>query len=1193
MVDTGASISILPRHLADHLEPKIEEDHIRLQGLVGRIEASGYVTLPIPLPVPYNPPAKMWIAELEQNFAIIGMDFLKGRNLTIDLDSPAMEQVHQGKTYRVPLLTGKNRKPGREWKEMLEEQARENQKLRKENNRKAKAREADKTKIPLSECKCETVIDRYPGLLEEPDYKKPRKHSKILDVQSINPELPVAPFRSYKKKLNHYERDLLRTKLKEMTDKGILEKVATLTYSSPITLRKKKSGEMRICVNYKVFNSLTQDLYFPLPNPQSLTEEIKAQHVIFSTVDLKSAYYSLPLSERAANLCGIVVDGLGSYKPRVTMFGMKQAPSKFQELAEEVIEGLESFCFVYLDDFLIYSKSEEEHRLHLDRLFERLDKWGLYVNREKCTFGVSELTYLGYTIGRNGISPKENPMGSLQEMKPPKDVKKLRSFLGAIGYYRRFIPHLAETLEPLYKLLQGRKPGSKAKIELSEKEEKARQAAIQALGKAVELQYEDPELPMVITSDASKSHMGGVLEQFASQKDRTTTRPLAFFSSRLPPSVKERSAFNAELTALHRTMRHFKERIRHRPLIIRTDHKALVNALQNVTGDHSPVEDRMLVYIKEYNPIEVLHIEGSQNIVADMLSRPPDEEEEKLEITKWKEGGEAQITLVEEEEEEVGTTIDPKLFETRKGEIAEEMRTHVFEEGMSQSHKKAGDTTLQGVTYKCTPGSFSVWVPKSLRPYVWSAIHRTIHQGVETTLENIRKAYYWPGMKQDVDEWTRCCPQCQEQKVVRYQKTALKNFPGNEGRMEIIHVDTVGPLTESEGFKYLLTCKDRGTGFLVACPIRDKTAREVATNFERTFIAVFGPPAIIVSDNGTEFVNAIFRQLLKKNGIQHRRTTPYHPQANGLVERCHRELRRCVRILEQPEQWVQHLPYWVLQMNNSSSDRNSFSAHQRTFGQAGRIPGHVNFLPEWDSQQVTTENTEVFQELMSHHKKKKRPLKTVEEYIDRRLYLSDFAYVKNENRTCKLKKVWLGPYRILKREEKYFTLLIKGKGKNVSIDRLKSARMMQDSTTTPSRTSDSGDTTTSSETTEVERTARYNLRPKRRTNFKNFAGPLRRAITSSETETDQLFSETYTTHDENSTSEEGETWQKWKTKPWLCRVGRGKGHNKTLDNDGVYQSSREGGNSVVGAKQNKRATDVISSSAATARLCSLDRNESK
>ena len=201
-----------------------------------------------------------------------------------------------------------------------------------------KARQKDERRKPLSECNCQTVIDRYPELLEEPNYKKPPKHNKVLDVQGINPGEKVAPFRSYKKRLNQYERELLRKKLKEMTDRGILEKVATLAYSSPITLRKKKNGEMRVCVNYKTFNALTSDLYYPLPNPHTLTEEIKAHHVIFSSVDLKSAYYSLPLSERTADLCGIIVDGLGSYRPLVTQMGMKQAPALFQELAKEVIE---------------------------------------------------------------------------------------------------------------------------------------------------------------------------------------------------------------------------------------------------------------------------------------------------------------------------------------------------------------------------------------------------------------------------------------------------------------------------------------------------------------------------------------------------------------------------------------------------------------------------------------------------------------------------------------------------------------------------------------------------------------------------------------------------------------------------------------------------------------------------------------
>ena len=189
------------------------------------------------------------------------------------------------------------------------------------------------------------------------------------------------------------------------------------------------------------------------------------------------------------------------------------------------------------------------------------------------------------------------------------------------------------------------------------------------------------------------------------------------------------------------------------------------------------------------------------------------------------------------------------------------------------------------------------------------------------------------------------------------------------------------------------------------------------------------------------------------------------------------------------------------------------------FGQAGRIPGHVQFPPDGTEQQVTAENTEIFQELMTHHKKRKRPLKTVKSYVDRRLFETEFVYVKNEKRGGKNKNVWLGPYRILKREEKYFTLLMRNKEKNVTIDRLKTARMMTEES--PSQTGTSESEETSGTSTDQEKAPTYNLRPNRRRNFRQLVGVIGRSESETEGESEQLFSSesTSTTETESTESE--------------------------------------------------------------------------
>ena len=492
--------------------------------------------------------------------------------------------------FKIPLFKGAEALPPLDWeKKQSKNSSFESIAICGENNNNSPS-QCVKQKIEIkqlisSENPYRRKLSQFPSLLEPANYQNKPAHNVILDVEPIDSEGNIPPFRVYKKTLNAGERKIVREKLTEWVERGILVKQSAGSYTSPISLVPKKNGETRLCVNYRNFNSRTRDLYYPLPSPFSLIETLSNRHKVFSSLDLKDAYFSLPLSQRTSELCGIMVDGVGSFKPRVAMFGMKQAPAKFQELASLVIEGLENNTFVYLDDFLVFSESEQEH---LEKLFSRLQLFGLHVNEKKCVLGANELDFLGFHISADGVTPLVDKVEALKKLSSPTTIKELRSFLGAINFYRKFLPNLAEIQEPLYDRLKGKNIRSRAKITLTIEQEQARQSAIRALIDATQLQYEDTTLPLVITSDASKSHCGAVLEQFESDSLNSNLRPLAFFSSKLSAQAKVRTVFNAELTGLYKALVYFRVRVRNRPLIIRTDHSALVNAIRNITGKHSP-----------------------------------------------------------------------------------------------------------------------------------------------------------------------------------------------------------------------------------------------------------------------------------------------------------------------------------------------------------------------------------------------------------------------------------------------------------------------------------------------------------------------------------------------------------------------------------------------------------------------------
>ena len=1054
LIDTGASISIIPKKFVNKWDTT---GQIRLQGLVSHTYALGSIELTVPVNIPYNPPTKFYVVDLQQDFAILGINFLSQRELLVDTSIPSLIQQNNGTSYYTSLRRGGDPLGSSEGKELLGGEPPNNLALIPQKIDMVLDTKDKEIEWSLVAQECEKLLGDFPQLVTPGNYLEPPKHDLVLDVEPIDKKQSVSKFRAYKKPLNGLERKLVREKLMDMEKRGIIRRTAALAYSSPITLTTKKNGDIRICVNYRCFNALTKQLHYPLPNPNSIAEELRAEHVIFSNIDLRDAYFSLPLSKRTSDLCGIMVDGIGAFVPLRTMFGMKQAPAVFQQLAEQVIAGMESFIFCYLDDFLIFSSSVQEHLQHLRMLFQRLDKYGLKVNRDKCRLGVPELQFLGYNISSKGISPLQDAAKALEQREPPNDIRGLRSFLGSISYYRRFLPNLAEIVEPLNKKLQGKNVKSRARITLTKEELAARETAIQLLASATRLQYENPELPMVLTTDASKSHAGAVLEQSLNSGDFSVMVPLAFYSARLPRSTKVRSVFNAELTAMYKAIVHFRVRLRNRPLILRTDHSALKNALENVTGLHSPRELSMLNYIKEYSPV-VHYLEGSHNFVADWLSRPNSKREienGKLEAKTDSETDVEDILNIQRVMCNSEEHISPMLFDSKKEKIAKEIKKSSLEEDMEVCEKICDGVSLWGVFERKDAKNFRIWVPKSIRPLIWSKLHNILHQGGNPTLETIGKSYFWPNMEKDVIEWCRNCVICQQTKTSRYQRTALSNYPGGEERLSVVHLDTVGPLPDSNGNSYILTIKDRATGFLWASALPNKTALTVCDKFVTTFIAVCGLPSKIISDRGTEFSNNIFLSMLKKNGIKHSKTCAYNPKCNGLVERCHRDLKRAINALKDRSTWSYYLPYFTLQINNLCSDSNHFTAYQRLFGRPASIPGEILFPPQELPELISDADTEAFQTLQQFHKKVSRPLKGPQKYIDKNLMGCDFVFVKNEQTTGKDKKPWKGPFRVLSRGKKFFLIDFIKNQRNVTIDRLKVSYPLKQKSSSTSESSDS------------------------------------------------------------------------------------------------------------------------------------------
>ena len=283
---------------------------------------------------------------------------------------------------------------------------------------------------------CLAHVSSFPELTATPNYKKIPKHNFSLDIVFSND----TPITQRPRKFSIEEHGNIKHHMLDLIQRGAAVRGSS-TYVSPVVLVPKKNGGTRVCVDYTKVNSQTVPLNYPIPLIRDLVFRLQYNHSWFTVLDLREAYFSLPLTRRASRRAAIITyDGV--FKPLCTQFGLRNAPARFCEMIASMIRGLESSVFYYLDDFIIFSKTIDEHVVHVRQLLERLDEYGMYIQIEKCHFCEPQVNFLGYQISENGFLPMVDNVQAIRAMTHPTNLQELRRFLGMMNYYHNFIPKI-------------------------------------------------------------------------------------------------------------------------------------------------------------------------------------------------------------------------------------------------------------------------------------------------------------------------------------------------------------------------------------------------------------------------------------------------------------------------------------------------------------------------------------------------------------------------------------------------------------------------------------------------------------------------------------------------------------------------------------------------------------------------------
>jgi len=772
--------------------------------------------------------------------------------------------------------------------------------------------------------------------------------------------------------------------LSDLQDQGVI-RPSSSPWASPIHLVRKKNGDSRLTCDYRALNKLIANNLdsYPLPLISDCQNALSGNKY-FCVSDIQSAYFNIPVDEKDIPKTAII-SKYGLYEFLRCPQGLSASPSCFQRCIELVLRGLQyNSLVIYLDDLLVYGKSYTETIDRLDTVFQRLSEAGMKLAPDKTSLFQHSVTFLGSVMSQDGIQPDPAKLAKISNWPTPTSKRDIRSFLGLCAYYKRFIKSYASRAKPLTTLTE-----KDRRFSWSPEAEEAFNDLKSALVSSDIMAYPMDNCMYILDCDASDLAAGAVL----SQVQHGVEKVIAYGSKGFTSTQQRYCCTHRELMAIRIFIEYWSQYLKGNHFLVRSDHASL-KYLFSIKHPKSRVA-RWLDFFSGYN-FEIQHRSGVKSGNCDALSRCPnivsckcqvgplpcgpcptceqdmyrihrrleDEDEndsDAVRITRDSLRSHKQTvtndTMLQEfaytpEELRARQLADPDIGAVlRQVEGGEGRPRTVSHLSPATRHYFLLWNTLiicNGVLYRTVTinGKLThqIILTPDLRKVAFDLCHTSLlggHFAKKKSKQKLLAYFYWYKIEEDVKLMVLACDKCESQRKPRkFPKAPLKSFPSGH-RGDTISIDFLGnlPMTKN-GNVAIMVVNDHFTKWVEVYATPNQTAETTARYLLNNWISTHGMPLTILSDQGRNFVSSVFMELCKFLGIDKRRTSPGHPQCNGVTERFNQVVMHTIKcfIDGQQDTWDEWLGCLTSAFRSAVHSTTQMSPNLMTFGEELRTP---------------------------------------------------------------------------------------------------------------------------------------------------------------------------------------------------------------------------------------------------------------